>query len=80
MREVSSAEDVLTVLEERRKEVGASRRALSERAGYAHAAYWWWQRKGGKVGLSSALCYLKTLGFKVYLEPGEPPFKKEGAL
>lgn len=77
--EIHSAEDVLVALEERRKEAGVSRRAVSERAGYAHAAYWWWQRKRGRVGLSAALCFAKALGFRIYLEPSDPPLKKEGA-
>jgi len=78
-REITSAQDLLNALEERRVEIGASRRAVSERAGYAHAAYWWWQRKGGRVGLPAALCYIKALGFRVFIEPADES-KKEGAL
>lgn len=43
------------------------------RAGFAKAAYWWWQRKQGKVTLEAALCYAKVLGFRIELIPDETP-------
>jgi hypothetical protein len=70
--EVRTAKDVLGVLEQRRGEIGVAMREVSGRAGYAHAAYWYWARRGGKVGLDAALCYLRTLGYRVVLVRDNP--------
>jgi hypothetical protein len=76
---ITSAEEMRRVLEARRVELGASKRELSEKAGFAHAAYWWWGAKGnagsnkrGGVTLEAALCYAKVLGYRVELVPDTP--------
>lgn len=70
--EVQTSQDVLRALEARRKGHKVSMRVVSEKAGYAHAAYWYWARRGGNVGLDTALCYLRTLGYRVVLVPCDP--------
>jgi hypothetical protein len=69
--EIRHPDDLLRVLEQRRAERGETRSAVSERAGFSHASYWYWSRTRGKVTFEAALCYAQALGLQVIVRPND---------
>jgi transcriptional regulator with XRE-family HTH domain len=67
-----TSQEIRLAMEVRRAELGVSQRAVSVRAGYAHASYWWWLNAKGAVSLEAALCYLRALGLRVSLVKDKP--------
>lgn len=65
--EILRTEDLLAIIDERRKERGLSSRQLSEMVGLSHSSFWWWKKKAGSASLENALKYAAALDVKIHV-------------
>ena len=65
--EIKSPEQMRDYIEAARVEQGMTFRALATQSGFAHAGYWFWVKKKGRVTLDNALAACATLGIRVEL-------------
>lgn len=63
--EIKTADQVRDIIETARTEQGLTFRALAAKGGYAHAGYWTWVKKGGRITLDNALASCDALGLRV---------------
>lgn len=70
MPQISNAPQLLTMLEQRREELGISQRDLGRRAGFSHGAYWFAHNRSGDLSLRAALAYCDVLGLTIKVQKG----------
>jgi hypothetical protein len=64
---IKSADQMRDFIEAERTAQAMTFRALATQSGFAHAGYWFWVKKKGRVTLDNALAACATLGIRVEL-------------
>jgi len=65
---IETTEDLISVFEKRRVELGISERELALNSGKSHGMYWWWKKKAKTTSFATVLSWCKALNLKISIE------------